>query len=91
MGCNGQKLSFLNIGTGKDISIKDLTEIISNTIGYKGQVIWDNTLPDGTPRKLLDVRKISSLGWFPKIDLKTGISKTIEDFTFKIQNKELRD
>ena len=88
---NGKKLSFLNIGTGKDISIKDLTEIISKTINYKGEIIWDTKMPDGTPRKLLDVKKISSLGWSPKIDLKTGISKTVEDFTLKIQNNELRE
>ena len=87
---NGKKLTFLNVGSGKDISIKGLTEIISHEINYKGQIIWDDNLPDGTPRKLLDIRKISSLGWSPKIDLKTGISKTIQDFTHKIKNKQLR-
>ena len=87
---NGKKLTFLNVGSGKDISIKGLTEIISEAIDYEGKIIWDDNLPDGTPRKLLDVRQISSLGWAPKIDLKTGISKTIEDFTHKIKNKQLR-
>ncbi len=87
---NGKKLTFLNVGSGKDISIKNLAEIISKEIKYEGQIIWDDNLPDGTPRKLLDVRKISSLGWTPKIDLKMGISKTIEDFTYKIKNKQLR-
>ncbi len=67
-----------------------MAEIICEEIKYKGKIIWDDNLPDGTPRKLLDVRKISSLGWTPKIDLKMGISKTIEDFTYKIKNKQLR-
>ena len=77
---SGDPINFLNVGTGKDISISNLTEIIANKVGYKGEVIWDRTKPDGTPKKLLNVEKLKSLGWYPKIDLKDGISKTINDF-----------
>ncbi len=77
---SGDPINFLNVGTGKDISISNLTEIIANKVGYKGQVIWDRSKPDGTPKKLLNVDKLKSLGWYPKINLIDGISKTITDF-----------
>jgi GDP-L-fucose synthase len=69
---------FINIGTGKDITVKELAEVIRNIVGYKGKVIWDKSKPDGTPRKLLDVSKINALGWSPKISLKSGIKQTYE-------------
>jgi GDP-L-fucose synthase len=69
---------FLNIGTGEDLSIKELASIIKKVVGYKGKIIWDESKPDGTPRKLLDVSKIHNLGWKHKIDLETGIRKTYE-------------
>tara|TARA_B100000212_G_scaffold307536_1_gene256723 strand:+ start:30 stop:1028 length:999 start_codon:yes stop_codon:yes gene_type:complete len=74
------KLSILNIGTGKDISIKDLAYKISNLVNYKGKIIWDKNKPDGTPRKLLNVSKIKDLGWVAKISLDEGIKKAIESF-----------
>ncbi len=76
----GNKLYHLNVGTGKDISIKDLAETISDTIDYKGGIIWDKTKPDGTPRKLLDTSGLSSLGWSPKIKFNDGVKMTIDDF-----------
>ena len=78
---HGKPANFLNVGTGKDISIKDLAYKISNIIGYKGEIIWDNSKPDGTPKKQLDISKISNLGWKAKIDLDEGIKKTISSFT----------
>ncbi len=69
---------FVNIGSGKDIKIKDLAELIKEIVGYKGEIRHDLTKPDGTPWKLLDVSRVESLGWRPKIYLREGIKKTIE-------------
>jgi len=71
---------FLNIGTGEDLSIKELAELIKNIVGYDGEVTWDTTKPDGTPRKLMDVSKAHSLGWTHEISLEEGIKKTYADF-----------
>ena len=68
----------INIGSGVEISIKDLAIKISQASNFKGEIIWNNSKPDGTPRKVLDISKIKSLGWEPQIDLDTGISKTVQ-------------
>jgi len=68
----------INVGTGEDVTIKELSETISNIVGFSGQTNWDTSKPNGTPRKLLDVTKIKSLGWEPKISLEDGITKTYE-------------
>ena len=65
---NGEPLSFLNVGTGKDISIKELANLISKLCNYKGDILWDHSKPDGTPKKLLDVSRLNKLGWQPKIE-----------------------
>lgn len=65
-----------NVGTGKDITIRDLAFLIQKVVGHEGEIRWDSSKPDGTPRKLLDTSKMNDLGWFPKIDLKTGIKLT---------------
>ena len=75
---NGNSLNFLNVGTGKDLSIKDLASKIAEEVGYKGIIEWDISKPDGTPRKLLDISRIKSLGWEPTISLEDGISKTVQ-------------
>ena len=67
----------LNVGTGQDISIFELATKISSLVGYQGEVLWDDSMPDGTPRKILDVGRIKSLGWEPRISLEKGISSTI--------------
>jgi GDP-L-fucose synthase len=69
------KNTHINIGTGKDLTIKDLAELIRNIVGFTGQLNWDSSKPDGTPRKLLDVSKINRLGWQEKIRLEDGINK----------------
>ena len=70
---------FLNIGTGQDLSIKDLAEMIKDIVGYEGQLRFDTTKPDGTPRKLMDVSKIKAIGWSPRISLSDGIKKVYEE------------
>ena len=77
---DGRPISFLNIGTGVDISIKDLAEKISNKVNYKGKIKWDKTMPDGTPKKLLDVSKINKLGWQASISLNKGLEDTLKIF-----------
>jgi GDP-L-fucose synthase len=67
----------LNIGTGEDLTIKELAELVAELAGFKGEVAWDSTKPDGTPRKVLDVSKAKALGWAPKISLRDGIASTI--------------
>ena len=73
--------SVVNIGTGEDLSIRELAEKIQALLGYKGEIIWDSSKPDGTPRKLLDVSKLSGLGWKHKISLEEGLKSTIAWFT----------
>lgn len=68
----------INIGSGKDYTIKELSSIIAHIIGFNGNISWDATKPDGTPRKLLDVSRLFNLGWQPKIDLISGIKSTYE-------------
>jgi GDP-L-fucose synthase len=80
---NYEGKKFVNIGTGKDLSIKDLAEIIKEIIGFKGEMIFDSTKPDGTPRKLMDVSYLHSLGWKHKIELKDGIAAVYNDFKNK--------
>lgn len=70
---------FLNIGTGEDLSIKELAEMIKVIVGYSGEIRWDTTKPDGTPRKLMDVSKLHSLGWKASIGLKEGISTVYKE------------
>ncbi len=77
--------SLYNIGTGKDISIKELAEIVQEITGHEGQIVWDTSKPDGTPRKLLNVSKINNLGWKAKIDLRDGISKTYKWYCENIE------
>ncbi len=70
----------VNVGTGKELTIKELTELVAKVIGYKGVIKWDVTKPNGTPRKLLDVSKINNLGWKHKVELEEGIKLAYDDF-----------
>ena len=74
---------FINIGSGKEISIKDLALLINDIVGFQREIKFDTTKPDGTPRKLLDVSKLSALGWSAKIGLKEGLSEVIKSVDFK--------
>ena len=82
----GKLLTYLNVGSGKEISIQDLALLISNIIDYKGGIKWDKSKPDGTPRKLLDSSRIRELGWQPNIELQNGIKETIKEFESNLQN-----
>lgn len=75
---NYNSSEIINIGSGKDISISELAELLKELAGFNGEIIYDSSKPDGTPRKLLDVSKINSLGWTAETSLKEGIKKTIE-------------
>ncbi len=77
---NGVPLTILNVGTGLEISIKELSEKIASIANYKGEIIWDNSKPDGTPRKKLNINKITSLGWKPSIELNKGIKNTLREY-----------
>ena len=76
---------FLNIGTGEDISIREFAQIVSDVVGYSGEIVFDATRPDGPPRKLLDVSKLKKLGWSAKTPLRDGLSAAYADF----QNRAL--
>lgn len=70
----------VNIGTGKEVTIKELALLVKEVVGFKGELVFDETKPDGTPRKLLDVSKLTGLGWHYTTELKDGIAKTYDDF-----------
>lgn len=80
----------INIGTGVDVSIKELTEIVAEVTGFKGRISWDATKPDGTPRKLMDVSRLSALGWKARIGLREGIAKTYASFLAEEKSGTLR-
>jgi GDP-L-fucose synthase len=72
---------FVNIGTGTDVTIKELAETIASIVGFNGELVWDSTKPDGTPRKLMNVGRIHASGWKHEIDLKEGIKQVYKEFT----------
>jgi GDP-L-fucose synthase len=75
-----ERLSHINVGTGVDCTIAELAETIKKVVGFKGQLQFDTSKPDGTPRKLLDVSRMTELGWQAQIDLESGLKKTYEWF-----------
>lgn len=81
---------FLNVGTGEDLPIKKLAELVADVVGYKGEIIWDTSQPNGTPRKLLDVSRIHALGWKHKISLEEGIKMTYKDFLERAKQNSIR-
>ena len=81
---------FINIGTGIEISMKELASIVASVVGYNGEIFWDHTKPDGAPRKVLDNSRITSLGWSPKILLLDGVAHVYEDFKAGLSNNSLR-
>jgi GDP-L-fucose synthase len=74
------KNTHINVGTGKDLSIKELAELIKDIVGFQGTIAWNTDMPDGTYQKLLDVSKLHKMGWKEKIGLKEGISKVYEQY-----------
>jgi len=81
----------INIGYGEDITIKELTEMIKSTSGYNGEILWDNSKPDGTPKRLLDVKKLFDLGWRPQTTLENGLKETYDWFTEEYGKNKIRE
>ena len=77
---NSMECDLLNVGSGKEITIKELSSLIKSTINYSGEIEFDETMPDGNPRKLLDSRKINDLGWNANVDIKQGLENTYSWF-----------
>jgi GDP-L-fucose synthase len=77
---NYNESELVNIGTGEDVTIKNLAALVKQIVGFKGEIIWDTSKPDGTPRKLMDVSKLHGLGWHHKIALEDGIKLAYQDF-----------
>jgi GDP-L-fucose synthase len=82
-----QGLTHINIGTGEDLTIADLAELIKKIVGFDGEIIYDSTKPDGTPRKLMDVSRLHNLGWSHKTSLEEGIKKTYTWFVDQLKAK----
>ena len=80
-----------NVGTGEDLTINELAVIIQKIVGHTGDIIWDTTKPDGTPRKLMDVSKMHSIGWKHQVDLETGIQKTYNWFLENIEDFKVKE
>jgi GDP-L-fucose synthase len=72
--------SHINVGSGKEVTIKQLAETVKEVVGFEGEISWDSSKPDGTPRKLMDSSRINALGWTPKVTFKEGITRAYQDF-----------
>lgn len=80
----------VNVGCGTDVTIRELVELVAEVVGYAGQIVWDATKPDGTPRKLLDTSRINQLGWQPRIALRAGLERTYQAFLNEMATGKLR-
>jgi GDP-L-fucose synthase len=81
---------WINVGTGTDVTIRELTEIVAEVTGFPGEITWDRSKPDGTPRKLMDVSKLTALGWKARIELSKGIAQAYESFRFESKTQTIR-
>ena len=82
---SGTVQSHINVGSGKEVTIKQLTETVKEVIGFNGKISWDSSKPDGTPRKLMDSSRINALGWTSKVTLKEGIARAYQDFLSRMK------
>ena len=82
---------WVNVGCGKDVSIRELAELVMSAVGFEGKIVQDTSMPDGNPKKLMDVSRILSTGWSPSISLRDGIARTYEEFLEQLAGGELRD
>lgn len=85
-----EDLPFLNVGTGVDLTICALAESVARATGFRGEIQWDLSKPDGTPKKQLDVSRLAQLGWQPRIQLADGINSTVSEFREKLREKKVR-
>jgi GDP-L-fucose synthase len=82
---SGTVQSHINVGSGKETTIRQIAETVKEVIGFKGEIAWDASKPDGTPRKLMDSSRINALGWTPKVDLRAGIAKAYADYLTRMK------
>jgi GDP-L-fucose synthase len=87
----GNPPDWINVGTGSDVTIRELTEIVARVTGYKGRITWDSAMPDGTPRKLLDVSRMTALGWRARIGLEDGVASAYRSFLSEKEAGTLRE
>ena len=80
----------VKVGFGEDITIRELVEMVAEVVGYAGNIVWDASKPDGTPRKLLDTSRLNQLGWKPRIPLKEGLVQTYQAFLEELRSHHLR-
>ena len=81
---------WVNVGTGSDVSIAKLAQMVAHTVGFQGQILWDDSKPDGTPRKWLDVSRLAQIGWTSTISLEEGLRTTYNDFLAARASNSLR-
>lgn len=81
---------WVNVGSGTDVEIRELAQIVKEVVGYQGKITHDLSKPDGTPRKLMDISRIRQTGWAPRIELREGIERTYQDFLVELKHGELR-
>jgi GDP-L-fucose synthase len=81
--------SHVNIGSGKEVTIKELAQLVQKTVGFNGEIVWNKDMPDGTPRKLTDVSKIHTLGWHHRIELEEGIGRAYQWFCDNVDEARL--
>jgi len=86
----GAPLAFLNVGTGVDLSIRELAEVVAAATGFNGEILWDASKPDGTPKKQLDVSRLAALGWRARIPLADGLESTVAEFCAGLVREEVR-
>ena len=85
-----QPPDLINVGTGTDVTIRELTEIVAAAVGFKGKIVWDASKPDGTPRTLMDVARLNALGWKARVGLREGVAKTYASFLAELAAGSLR-
>ena len=79
----------VNIGTGRELTIRQLAELVKRTVGYEGEIVWNNNMPDGTPRKLTDVSKLHEIGWMHKTELEEGVKLAYDWFRENVKDARL--
>ena len=84
------ELQFLNVGTGVDLTIRELAEAVAAATGFQGEILWDASKPDGTPKKQLDVSRLADLGWRARIPLDVGLASTVKEFCLRLSQQEGR-
>jgi GDP-L-fucose synthase len=87
---NYSEEQFINVGSGSEVSIKELSELVGKVVGFQGEIIWDTSKPDGTPRKLMDSSRLFALGWKPRIALEEGLRLAYEDFQQHLSRGAIR-